>query len=170
MTQNRLIFGAFVPQGWKTELVGIKGAEAKWRQAGEIAVRAEELGYDSVWVYDHFHNVPRPVNEAVFECWTTVTAISQRTTRVRLGQMVGCAPYRNPGLLAKITSNIDVISGGRLDWGTGPGWYDHELHGYGYAFPAPQDRIGVPRETGGVGRQMWPRTDVDSEGREGQLR
>ena len=63
----------------------------------------------------------------MFECWTTLAAISQRTSRMRLGQMVGCAPYRNPALLAKITSNIDVISGGRLDWGIGAGWYEHEF-------------------------------------------
>ncbi|MEY2462607.1 MAG: hypothetical protein QOH64_745, partial [Acidimicrobiaceae bacterium] len=108
-----LQFGAFIPQGWKMELAGIAGAEAKWQKAVETAVVAEELGYDSVWVYDHFHNVPVPAHEAVFEAWTTLAAISQRTSTIRLGQMVGCAPYRNPGLLAKITSNIDVISGGR---------------------------------------------------------
>lgn len=124
-----MTFGAFVPQGWKTELVGIDGTEAKWAKTVEIAELAEQLGCDSIWVYDHFHNVPRPAHEAVFECWTTLAALSQRTARVRLGQMVGCAPYRNPGLLAKITSNIDVISGGRLDWGVGAGWYDHEFRG-----------------------------------------
>src|SRR5437899_1428254 len=109
-------FGAFVPQGWKMELAGISGAEAKWNTAVEIAVLAEELGYDSLWVYDHFHNVPATAHEAVFECWTTMAAISQRTSRIRLGQMVGCAPYRNPGLLAKLTSCLDVISGGRRDY------------------------------------------------------
>ena len=62
------------------ELAGIDGAAAKWDKAVEIAVRAEELGYDSIWVYDHFHNVPRPAHEAVFECWTTMAAISQRTS------------------------------------------------------------------------------------------
>src|SRR5438445_13824507 len=147
MTQNRLIFGAFVPQGWKTELVGIKGAEAKWRKAVEIEVLAEELGYDSVWVYDHFHNVPVPAHEAMFECWTTMAAISQRTSRIRLGQMVGCAPYRSPALLAKITSTVDVISGGRLDWGIGAGWHEHEFNGYGYEFADAKTRIGRRRET-----------------------
>src|SRR6185369_9440986 len=102
-------FGVFVPQGWKTELSPIEGAEAKWQRAVEIAQLAEELGYDSVWVYDHFHNVPRPAHEAVFECWTTLAAISQRTSRIRLGQMVGCNSYRQPSVLAKITSTIDVI-------------------------------------------------------------
>ena len=67
----------------------------------------------------------------------TLAAISQRTSRIKLGQMVGCAPYREPSLLAKITSNLDVMSGGRLIWGIGAGWYEHEFKGYGYDFPKP---------------------------------
>ena len=116
-----LTFGVFVPQGWKMELASIADPQAKWQRAVDTAVRAEELGYDTVWVYDHFHNVPVPAHEAMFECWTTIAAISQRTSRIRLGQMVGCTRYRNPALLAKITSTVDVISGGRLDWGIGAG-------------------------------------------------
>ena len=69
------------------------------------------------------------------------------TTRIRLGQMVGCNGYRNPALLAKITSMVDVVSGGRLDWGIGAGWYENEFRGYGYEFPKPKDRIGMLRET-----------------------
>ncbi len=61
------------------ELASIDGGAAKWAKAVEIATLAERLGFDSVWVYDHFHNVPRPAHEAVFECWTTVAAISQLT-------------------------------------------------------------------------------------------
>ncbi|MGI8661696.1 MAG: LLM class F420-dependent oxidoreductase [Acidimicrobiales bacterium] len=162
-------FGAFIPQGWKMELVGITGAEAKWAKALETAVLAEELGYDSVWVYDHFHNVPLPAHEAMFECWTTIAAISQRTSRVRLGQMVGCAPYRNPGLLAKITSTIDVISGGRLDWGIGAGWYENEFTGYGYGFQSNKDRIGVLRETVEIVKLMWSEPTTDYDGRYFQL-
>src|SRR5262245_48916335 len=146
MTSDAMQFGAFIPQGWKMELTSITDPQQKWAKAVDTAVLAETLGYDSVWVYDHFHNVPVPAHEAVFECWTTLAAISQRTTRVRLGQMVGCAPYRNPGLLAKITANIDVMSGGRLDWGIGAGWYQHEFDGYGYDFLAAKDRIAVLRE------------------------
>ena len=160
-----ITFGAFVPQGWKTELVGIDGAEAQWAKTVEIAKLAEDLGYDSIWVYDHFHNVPAPVHEAVFECWTTLAALSQLTSRVRLGQMVGCATYRNPGLLAKVTSNIDVISGGRLDWGIGAGWYDHEYRGYGYEFLSAKDRIRVLRETVEIVRSMWTEPDTSYEGR-----
>ena len=160
----RLTFGTFIPQGWKMELVTVEGAEAKWAKAVEIATLAEELGYDSLWVYDHFHNVPVPAHEAMFECWTTIAAISQRTSRIRLGQMVGCTPYRNPGLLAKITSTIDVISGGRLDWGIGAGWYDNEFKGYGYEFPSPKVRIGMLRETVEIVKAMWTEADVSYQG------
>jgi F420-dependent oxidoreductase-like protein len=161
----RPLFGVFVPQGWKMELSSIPDPQDKWAKAVEIAVLAEELGFDSVWLYDHFHNVPVPAHEAVFECWTTIAAISQRTSRIRLGQMVGCASYRNPALLAKITSNIDVISGGRLDWGIGAGWYDHEYKGYGFEFPAPKVRIRMLRETVEIVKAMWTEPDVTYEGR-----
>ena len=169
MPTRPITFGTFVPQGWKTELIDIDGAEAKWATVVEVAELAENLGYDSIWVYDHFHNVPRPAHEAVFECWTTLAALSQRTLRVRLGQMVGCAPYRNPGLLAKITSNIDVISGGRLDWGIGAGWYDHEFRGYGYDFLPAKDRIAVLAETVEIVRSMWTEPDTSYDGAHFQL-
>jgi len=116
-------------------------------------------------VYDHFHNVPRPAHEAVFECWTTMAALAEATSTIRLGQMVGCAPYRNPGLLAKITSNVDVISGGRLEWGIGAGWYDHEFKGYGYEFLPARDRIAVLRETVEIVRAMWTQPDTSYEGK-----
>lgn len=146
------------------ELAGIDGAEAKWAKAVEVAVLAEELGYDSLWVYDHFHNVPRPAHEAVFECWTVMAAISQRTSKIRLGQMVGCNSYREPSVLAKITSTLDVISGGRLDWGIGAGWYENEYKGYGFEFPAPKVRIGMLKECVEIVRSMWTEEETTYEG------
>jgi F420-dependent oxidoreductase-like protein len=165
MTSTPVNFGVFVPQGWKMELASISGPVAKWAKSVEIAVLAEELGYDSLWVYDHFHNVPKPAGEAMFECWTTIAAISQRTSRIRLGQMVGCAPYRNPALLAKITSNIDVMSGGRLIWGIGAGWYRNEFAGYGYDFPSPADRIRAMAETVEIVTALWSQESVSYSGR-----
>ena len=155
MSSGVLSFGVFMPQGWKMELSSIDGAAAKWDKAVEIARLAEELGFDSLWVYDHVHNVPRPANEAVFECWTVMAAISQLTSRIRLGQMVGCTSYRNPALLAKITSTIDVISAGRLDWGIGAGWYENEYRSYGYEFPKPAQRIKMLEETVEIVTRMW---------------
>src|SRR5688500_17284400 len=164
-----LTFGVFVPQGWKMELVSIEDPQAKWAKAVEVAKLAEDLGLDSLWVYDHFHNVPVPAHETLFECWTTLAAISQVTSRIKLGQMVGCAPYRTPSLLAKITSNIDVMSGGRLIWGIGAGWYEHEFRGYGYPFLKASDRIGVLRETVEIVKAMWSEPDVTYDGKHFQL-
>lgn len=158
-------FGAFAPQGWKTELVGIDGAAAKWAKCREVALLSEELGYDSIWVYDHLHNVPTPAHEAVFECWATMAALAEATSRIRLGQMVSCTSYRPPTLTAKITSSIDVISGGRLDWGVGAGWYDHEYKAYGYEFPAPRVRIGMLREAVEIVQRMWSEADTTYDGR-----
>ncbi len=151
------------------DLASIDGAQAKWAKAVEIGLKVEELGYDQLWVYDHFHNVPKPANEAVFEAWTVMAAMSQLTTRIRLGQMVGCNSYRHPSLLAKITSNIDVMSGGRLDWGIGAGWYEHEYTGYGFPFPAPKDRIGMLRECVEIVKSMWSQPSTTYNGKYYQL-
>ncbi|NBU06904.1 MAG: LLM class flavin-dependent oxidoreductase [Acidimicrobiia bacterium] len=162
---TKLIFGVFMPQGWKMELSSIADDQAKWAKAVDIAVRAEHLGFDSIWVYDHFHNVPKPAHEAVFECWTTIAAISQRTSRIRLGQMVGCNLYREPSMLAKITSTVDVISGGRLDWGIGAGWYENECRGYGYPFPLPKERIAMLRECVEIVKSMWSEKETTYHGK-----
>ena len=169
-TVPSVLFGAFVPQGWKTELASIDGAGAQWQATLDAALLAERLGYDSVWVYDHFHNVPRPSNETVFECWTVLAAISQRTDEIRLGQMVGCNSYRNPAVLAKITSTLDVISGGRLDWGIGAGWYENEYRAYGFEYPKPRDRIAMLDETVQIVRSMWTQPETTFQGEFYQVR
>jgi len=166
---SSITFGVFMPQGWKMELVSIPTAAEKWQASVDVAVRAEQAGFDSIWVYDHFHNVPRPAHEAVFECWTTMAAISQLTKTIRLGQMVGCNLYRPPSLLAKITSSLDVISGGRLDWGIGAGWYENECRGYGYPFPIPKDRIAMLREAVEIVTSMWTKSETTYEGKYYQL-
>jgi len=158
-------FGAFAPQGWKTELVGIPDPSDKWAKCLETTQLAESLGYDSIWVYDHFHNVPVPAHETVFECWTVMAALAAATTKIRLGQMVTCTSYRPPALTAKVTSTIDVISSGRLDWGVGAGWYDHEYRAYGYEFPEAKVRIGMLREAVEVVKVMWTEPDATYEGR-----
>src|SRR5256886_8583351 len=120
-----LKFGGFVPQGWKLELSGMKADEA-WATAKDVARKAEALGYDHLWVYDHVETVPRREPTHVFEAFTTLAALSQQTGTIRLGQLVTCAAYRNAGLLAKEAAGIDVMSGGRLILGLGAGWYERE--------------------------------------------
>ena len=110
--------GVFVPQGWKLEYTGWTGPAA-WERSVELAELAEALGYDHLWVYDHVETVPRRRPTHVFEAFTMLAALSQRTSRVGLGQLMNSL-YRNAGLLAKEAACVDVYSAGRLILGLGP--------------------------------------------------
>jgi F420-dependent oxidoreductase-like protein len=148
-------FGHFIPQGWRMDLVGIE-PERQWQAMLTVARHADEGDtFDSVWVYDHFHTVPRPSSEATHEAWSLMAALAAATQRVRLGQMCTCIAYRNPAYLAKVAATVDVISGGRLEMGIGAGWYEHEWRAYGYGFPRPGDRLGALREGVQILREMW---------------
>ena len=108
-------FGIFVPQGWKRDLNDISDPVAQYEAMTEVARAADrEPGIDSIWVYDHFHTVPTPELETTFECWTISAGLARDTRNVKIGQMVTCNGYRNPALLAKIASTVDVMSNGRL--------------------------------------------------------
>jgi F420-dependent oxidoreductase-like protein len=162
-------FGALLPIGRRRELAGLDGAAAKWACTVDTALEAEALGYDSVWVYDHLHNVPEPANEAVFESWTTLAAISQRTARVRLGHLAGNNLLRSPALVARMAATLDVMSGGRLEWGIGAGWEEREARAHGFEFPAPAERIARLGEAVEVVRALWTKPEVSIEGRHYRL-
>jgi len=130
-----------------------------------VAGRIEESGFESLWVYDHFHTVPVPTQEATYEAWSLMAALAAVTGTVRLGQMCTCNTYRPPSYLAKVAASIDVISGGRVEMGIGAGWYEHEHDGYGYPFLPPGDRIGMLREGVEIMKAMWTEHEVDYEGR-----
>ncbi len=134
--------GLMVPQGWKGEYDGWRPADA-WARTLELARDAERLGFESLWVFDHFHTVPVPTDEITFESFSTITAIAMVTERVRLGHMVVCTGFRNPALTAKKASTIDVISGGRFELGMGAGWKEDEWRAYGYGFPTLGERLAV---------------------------
>ncbi|MGB7384953.1 MAG: LLM class flavin-dependent oxidoreductase, partial [Rhodococcus sp. (in: high G+C Gram-positive bacteria)] len=127
-------FGLFIPQGWRLDLVGIDPA-AQWNVMRDLATAADAGPWESVWVYDHFHTVPEPTEEATHEAWTLMSAFAASTSRIRLGQMCTAMGYRNPAYLAKVAATIDLISGGRVEMGIGAGWYEHEWRAYGYGFP-----------------------------------
>ena len=128
-------FGVFVPQGWRMDLVGIGDPCEQYEAMTRVAKVADETGaYDSVWVYDHFHTIPEPTMNTVFEAWTTCAGLARDTRDVRIGQMVTCNGYRNPALLAKMASTVDVMSNGRLICGVGVGWWEEELTILGVPF------------------------------------
>lgn len=171
MAQNEagaLRFGVFVPQGWKLEYSGLTASDA-WARSVELACLAEELGYDHLWVYDHVETVPRREATHCFEAYTMLAALSQRTTRIGLGQLVTCCSYRNAGLLAKEAACIDVYSGGRLILGLGAGWYGEEYASYGYMFPTAHERLETLEETVTAIRRLWSEETVTFEGRHVRL-
>jgi len=149
-------FGTFAPQGWILDLIEIEDPVDKYEAMSRVAQKAERLGFDSVWLFDHFHTYHEAVLETVFECWTSTAALARDTTTIRLGQMVTCNSYRNPALLAKMASTVDVLSHGRLDFGIGAGWYGEEYEAYGYEFPpTPGDRLRRLDEALQIIRSMW---------------
>ena len=131
--------GVVVPQGWTREYAGLDPAAA-WARTVAVARQAEALGFESIWLFDHFHTVPRPEEEITFESFTALSALATATQRVRLGHLVSCAGYRNPALVAKMISTMDVISGGRMELGLGAGWKADEWRAYGYGFPSLRER------------------------------
>jgi alkanesulfonate monooxygenase SsuD/methylene tetrahydromethanopterin reductase-like flavin-dependent oxidoreductase (luciferase family) len=155
--------GVFVPQGWKLEYRGWSGPDA-WARSVELAQLAESVGYDHLWVYDHVETVPRREPTHVFEAYTMLAALSQRTSRVGLGQLVTCASYRNAGLLAKEAACIDVYSEGRLILGLGAGWFHEEYHSYGYEYLPNPERLAVLDETLEVIRRLWTEETVTFAG------
>jgi F420-dependent oxidoreductase-like protein len=134
--------GLMAPQGWKGEYDGWAAADA-WARTIELAQQAEALGFEALWVFDHFHTVPQPTDEITFESFSVLAALAMATERVRLGHMVICAGFRNPALTAKMCSTIDVISGGRFEVGIGAGWKEEEWRAYGYGFPTLGERMGA---------------------------
>ncbi len=148
-------FGVFVPQGWRMDLVEIRDPLAQYEAMTAVAREAEKAKFDSIWVYDHFHTVPTPEIETTFECWSITAGLSRDTKNIKIGQMVACNGYRNPALLAKIASTIDVMSAGRLLCGLGAGWYEHEWRAYGYGFPEVPERMRAFREAVEIVVKMW---------------
>lgn len=146
--------GVIVPQGWVGEYDGWQPLDA-WRRTTEVARQAERLGFESLWLFDHFHTVPRPTDEITFESFTSLSALAAITERVRLGHIVICTGFRNPALTAKMISTMDAISGGRMDLGIGAGWKRDEWEAYGYGFPATSGRLEVLRDALEVTTRMF---------------
>ncbi|MBY6412696.1 LLM class F420-dependent oxidoreductase [Rhodococcus sp. BP-252] len=147
-------FGLFIPQGWRLDLVDIDPSN-QWEVMRTLATAADSGPWESLWVYDHFHTVPEPTEEATHEAWTLMSAFAASTSRIRLGQMCTAMAYRNPAYLAKVAATVDLVSGGRVEMGIGAGWYEHEWRAYGYGFPKAGDRLGALDEGVQIFKQAW---------------
>jgi F420-dependent oxidoreductase-like protein len=134
--------GVIVPQGWIGDYDGRDPVEA-WQRTEAVTRQADRLGFESVWLFDHFHTVPRPTDEITFESFTSLSAMAAITSRVRLGHIVICTAFRNPAVTAKMISTMDAISGGRMELGIGAGWKEDEWRAYGFGFPETRERLAT---------------------------
>jgi F420-dependent oxidoreductase-like protein len=125
---------------------------------------AEELGYDSAWLYDHLHALGDETRSCL-EAWTTLAALGAVTKRLKIGTMVTCVNYRQPSLLAKIAATVDIVSKGRLVLGIGAGWYEEEYLAYGYEFPDQASRIRQLKEALIIIRKLWTENSASYKGR-----
>jgi F420-dependent oxidoreductase-like protein len=122
-----------------------------------LVTRAENIGFDSFWVMDHFHQIQfvgRP-EEPMLEGWTIISMLAGITTKIKLGTLVTGIIYRYPSVLAKVAATLDVLSKGRLYMGIGAGWNEQESLAYGISFPSNQERMLMLEEAIQIIRKMW---------------
>jgi len=150
------------------DLVGIP-PEDHWQIMRDLATYADDGPWDSLWVYDHFHTVPMPSDEATHEAWTLMAAYAATTSRIKIGQMCTAMSYRNPAYLAKVAATTDIISGGRVQMGIGGGWYEHEWRAYGYGFPSAGVRLARLDEGVQIMRDAWRDGRVSFNGQHYQV-
>jgi F420-dependent oxidoreductase-like protein len=165
-----LQFGLLLPQGWTMDLAGIKDPVEAYETMTRVTQTAEEVGFASAWLVDHFHTTPAPSAEITFECWATTAALARDTRKIRIGQMVTCNGYRHPALLAKMASTVNVLSNGRLNFGIGAGWYENEYRAYGYDYPEASERLRALDEAVRLIRAMWTQEKVTFLGNYYQVR
>ncbi len=147
--------GLTLPQGWLDEFPTDNPHE-QFLFSKNVALTAEKLGFDAGYVYDHF--VSHPSNnraETLFEAYMLLSAVSAVTSKLRIGQVVTSNSFRHPSLLAKMTSTLDAISNGRLEFGIGAGWFGYEYNSYGYKFDDLKTRVEQLDESITIIKKMW---------------
>ena len=156
--------GISLPQGCDREYLGIEPRRA-WERTVEVAREAEELGFESLWAYDHMQVDPPPEEAPVFDPFVELSALAMATSRARLGHLVLAAAYRPAGLTGKMITTLDVVSGGRVELGIGAGWKQDEWESYGYGFPPASERLAILADHLEIITRMLQPGPVTYEGR-----
>ncbi len=153
--------------------VQIPQQDVSYHEILDTALEAEELGYDGVWLFDHFFPIMGKPEGPCLEGWTALSALAALTKRVRLGILVSGNTYRHPSLLAKMAATLDIISAGRLEFGLGGAWFELEHNALGLPFPPVRERLDRLEEALQLIRLLWTegtRGKADFEGRHYQLK
>jgi F420-dependent oxidoreductase-like protein len=152
----------FLPTGFGGEL-GAGDPVAAYAFLESLVSVADEEGFETAWVLDHFQTAP-PSQANLFECWTLTAALLRATSRLRVGQLVTGNGYRNPALLAKMASTADIIGNGRLTFGIGAGWYEPDYAAFGYEFDDTPARLRRLGEAVRVILSLWTEDETTFEG------
>lgn len=160
---DEIKFGVFLPfYAFRT----IKTGSVSFNLIRDIVLECERLGYYSVYFDDHLL-----LNKMqILECWTTLSALSSVTEKIRLGTMVTCNSFRNPALLAKMAATVDNISNGRLEFGIGSGIQKNEHNAYGFSFPSSKVRIERLSEAVEIIKKMWTEEKASYKGKHYMIR
>jgi F420-dependent oxidoreductase-like protein len=137
-------------------------------QLGAIARQAEEAGFASFWLMDHFFQIPgwgTPANDPMLEAYTALGYAAAKTERIKLGTLVSGAIYRHPSVLIKAVTTLDVLSRGRAYFGVGAAWFEAEAKGLGIPFPEPRQRFAVLEDIVRLARHSWSDGDAMFVGR-----
>jgi len=145
--------------------VQLQAQGCSWAEYARAVQGVEELGYSSVWTFDHMLPFSGPDDRPCFETLTTLSAMAVLTESVRIGVLVNGALYRDPATLAKASAQVDQMSGGRLDFSLGAGWAEREFRAYGLAFPSLAERYGRLDETLEIVRLLWSQERTTFHGR-----
>lgn len=140
-----------------------------WEEIADLWSAADAWGYDSLWNFDHFYPIFSDPNGPCLEGWTTLSALSQRTRRARIGHLVNGNSYRNPCVLAKMAASLDVISNGRLNLGIGSGWFELEHRSFGIEFKSVPERLAALDEACRIVKGMLRGEKVSFRGRHYQV-
>ena len=159
--------GVVLPQGWMQEYRD-HGARDAWANTVAIAQASDHMGFESIWMYDHFHTWPAPEDVVVFEPFVALSALASLTERVRIGHIVICTGFRNPALTAKMISTLDVASDGRAELGIGAGWKQEEWEAFGYEYPSTRERLATLGEHLEIITRMLDSTTEERATYEGQ--
>jgi F420-dependent oxidoreductase-like protein len=168
MSEN-IKFGLPIPQGWRGGDLPLEEENNPIKQyefSKSIATTADNLNFDSIYAYDHL--IPHhkdDIEKNIFECSTLMSCLAAITQKVKIGQIVVCNSYRNPSLLAKMLSTLDIISNGGVELGIGAGWYEQEYVAYGYDFPSARTRIMQLDESISIIKAMWTEKYASFEGK-----
>ncbi len=149
------------------------GAPELGARLASIARTADDTGFDSAWVMDHYFQIPMagPAEAEMLEAYTTLAYLAAQTKRLTLGTMVTGVTYRHPGVLIKQVTALDVLSGGRAWLGIGAAWFDREHEGLGVPFPPLKERFERLEEALQIAHQMWdPDDNGPFEGKHYQLK